>query len=85
MAYGFSRAARLGIVDEREVSGAARAAHDAVVRGLGLDGVLGHVSAAVMACTEPTHYAHVPTGFNVPWGQGPALLALVENLEYGGE
>jgi unsaturated rhamnogalacturonyl hydrolase len=42
--------------------------------------VLANVSAAVMACTEPTHYDNVPKGFNVPWGQGPALLAPVEQL-----
>ena len=80
MAAGFRRAIRLGVVDGAEVSGAATAAYAATVKGIGPDGVLTHVSAAVMACTEPTHYDHVPKGFNVPWGQGPALLALVEHL-----
>ncbi len=55
----------------------ARAA-GAVVRDLRPDGVLPMVSAAVNASTTPSHYVHVPTGFVVPWGQGPALLTLLE-------
>ncbi len=85
MAAGFRRAIRLGVVEAAEVSDAAKAAHAATVRGIRPDGVLANVSAAVMACTEPTHYDHVPKGFNVPWGQGPALLALVEQLGHGWE
>ena len=33
------------------------------------------VSAAVWSSTVPEHYHHVPTGFVVPWGQGPLLTA----------
>jgi unsaturated rhamnogalacturonyl hydrolase len=38
-------------------------------------GVLEDVSAAVWPCTDQSHYAHAPTGFVVPWGQGPLLVA----------
>ncbi len=85
MAAGFRKAIRLGVIDAAEASAPAGAAHAATVRGIGPDGILANVSAAVMACTEPTHYDHVPRGFNVPWGQGPALLALVEQLGHGWE
>lgn len=85
MAAGFHRAVRLGLVDQARVASATRRAGAAVVAGIDRFGVLTNVSAAVMACTEPTHYAHVPRGFNVPWGQGPALLALVEHLKDQGE
>jgi len=85
MAAGFRRAVRLGVTEGQAVLASARAAQAATVRGIEPDGVLANVSAAVMACTEPTHYAHVPRGFNVPWGQGPALLALVEQVEHDWE
>ncbi len=42
---------------------------------LAADGTLAEVSAAVMAFTEPSHHAHMPRGFRVPRGKGPALLA----------
>jgi hypothetical protein len=38
-------------------------------------GVLGGVSAGVGASTAASHHPNVPTGFVVPWGQGPLLLA----------
>ena len=38
-------------------------------------GLLIGVSAAVWASTEASHYAHVPRGFDVPWGQGALLVA----------
>lgn len=76
MAAGFFRAVLLGVVDGPEVVDAAGRATDAVVAALDEHGGLREVSAAVMACTEPTHYEYVPRGFIVPWGQGPALLAL---------
>jgi unsaturated rhamnogalacturonyl hydrolase len=79
MAYGFSRACEVPrlLDDVKRVRVAARRARHAVMAGLDATGTLGEVSAAVMACTQPSHYAHVPRGFRVPWGQGPALLALV--------
>jgi unsaturated rhamnogalacturonyl hydrolase len=79
MADGFARAIRLELVPT-DRQAAVRAAIDAAVvatrSALSVEGTLIDVSAAVMACTEPTHYSHVPRGFLVPWGQGPALLAL---------
>ena len=43
-------------------------------------GALEGVSANVWACTAPWHYANVPLGAMVPWGQGPLLLAAAEHL-----
>lgn len=83
MATGFRKALRMGIVPERAVPDAVAAAGRALGAAIGGTterGVLAEVSAAVMACTEPSHYAHVPRGFVVPWGQGPLALALVESL-----
>jgi unsaturated rhamnogalacturonyl hydrolase len=79
MAAGFRRAVRLGVVSA-EVAGpaAGRALAAAVASSPG--GILADVSAAVNACTLDSHYAHVPRGFVVPWGQGPLALALVEAL-----
>lgn len=82
MAAGFYRALRGGYVEGPAVEDAAGRAAEAVLAGIGPDGSLAEVSAAVMACTEPSHYAHVPRGFRVPWGQGPALLALAEHLTW---
>lgn len=79
MAAGFLRALGRGAVHpgtKASVERAGLSAVDAVRRGILEDGTLAEVSAAVMACTEPSHYAHVPRGFRVPWGQGPALLAI---------
>jgi unsaturated rhamnogalacturonyl hydrolase len=83
MAYAFQRAWEMsGLLDDGpRILSAARLARQAVVAGLDSSGTLGQVSAAVMACTQPSHYAHVPRGFRVPWGQGPALLALVSGEE----
>ncbi|MGN7800330.1 glycoside hydrolase family 88 protein [Leifsonia sp. 22587] len=80
MAVGFRRAVRSGIIDNREwkrVLEAADRAETAVVDSLSPNRTLG-VSAAVMACTTNTHYDNVPTGFVVPWGQGPVALMLAE-------
>ena len=38
-------------------------------------GLLTGVSAAVWASTQASHYHHIPTGFDVPWGQGALLVA----------
>jgi unsaturated rhamnogalacturonyl hydrolase len=57
---------------------AAHRALDALARDVNPEGLLAGVSRAVMACTTASHYAHVPRGFNVPWGQGPLVLALCE-------
>ena len=78
MAAGFYRAIRQGIVTEEEAREPAERAVQAIVAGVDGGGRLREVSAAVMACTVASHYAHVPRGFVVPWGQGPAVLALIE-------
>lgn len=81
MAVGMRRALELGVVDasERaEVAASAESAGRAVLAALDPDGTLADVSAAVWASTEPSHYVHAPRGFLVPWGQGPALLAMKE-------
>ena len=79
MADGFARALAAGVVPVERVESVRVAIENAVAAtrsALSMEGTLTDVSAAVMACTEPTHYSHVPRGFLVPWGQGPALLAL---------
>lgn len=75
MAAGFHRALRLRIVTGGDVERAAAAAYAAMWSAVDDAGTLTVVSAAVNACTDDSHYAHVPTGFRVPWGQGPVLLA----------
>jgi unsaturated rhamnogalacturonyl hydrolase len=52
--------------------------------GIGGDGILSGVSAAVNASTNPSHYAHVPRGYVVPWGQGPLALAIAQRLREDG-
>lgn len=84
MAAGFIRALESGLTDDDGVEQSAVLAAEAVGRGLSATGVLGQVSVAVMACTEPSHYAHVPRGYEVPWGQGPALLAMELRRNNGG-
>jgi unsaturated rhamnogalacturonyl hydrolase len=77
MAWGMSEAVRAGIGDADRHGSAAHAAREAVVRSLDAAGQLREVSAAVYASTVPAHYTAVPRGYVVPWGQGPALLALL--------
>lgn len=60
-------------------SAALAAARDATTP----EGTVTGVSAAVNACTQISHYAHVPRGFVVPWGQGPLVLALAGRLSNG--
>jgi unsaturated rhamnogalacturonyl hydrolase len=86
MADGFARAVAGGVVsaaDHADVLAAASAALAAVLAATDADGQLTCVSAAVNACTEPSHYAHVPCGFVVPWGQGPLALAIATHLRLG--
>lgn len=79
MASAFARAMRGSVIDNSRVAQAARSARAAVMASLDETAQLREVSAAVYASTEPAHYGKVPRGFVVPWGQGPALLALVES------
>lgn len=76
MGSAMYRAVTRGLTHDRPVVTAARRATEATRMSIARDGTLTDVSAAVMASTEPTHYAHVPRGFRVAWGQGPAVLAL---------
>ena len=82
-AHGLARAARCGAVPEEQAGDAATRALRATLACMTSDSTLAGVSAAVMACTEPAHYAHVPRGFDVPWGQGPLVLALSELVDGG--
>lgn len=73
-AAGLARGVELGVLDASVLPAAERAWHAALGQ---LDGAgrLAGISAAVWACTDASHYRAVPTGFQVPWGQGPLLLA----------
>ena len=82
VAAGLARAVSERLLG-REYSAAARAAWASTARQVGADGVLAEVSANVWACTAASHYANVPLGAVVPWGQGPLLLAAAEH--WGGE
>ena len=78
-AAGLLSAVALGLVED-EYRDCARAAWEHTVRGFREDGVLEGVSENVWASTASSHYAHVPLGAVVPWGQGPLLLAAAEHL-----
>ena len=83
VAAGLSRAVVEGLLGAEYLE-PARSAWAATARRVRPDGVLDGVSANVWACTVPSHYANVPLGAVVPWGQGPLLLAAAERLG-GGE
>jgi unsaturated rhamnogalacturonyl hydrolase len=74
VATGFLRGMELGVLDGSEETVIRRAwnAGAAVVTD---GGDVTGVSAAVWASTAQGHYRAVPTGFIVPWGQGPLLTA----------
>jgi unsaturated rhamnogalacturonyl hydrolase len=78
MAAGFSRAVAQGLLDGEYLE-PARAAWVKTAALVGEDGLLEGVSANVWACTARSHYANVPLGAVVPWGQGPLLLAAAEH------
>jgi unsaturated rhamnogalacturonyl hydrolase len=75
MAIAFRRGIELGVLDEATFGPAAARAWDATWRAVDADGLLTGVSAAVYSSIVEEHYAHVPRGFDVPWGQGPLLVA----------
>ena len=85
MTYALSESCTLGLGDIDRYAGAALSARKAILQSLDAAGQLREVSAAVYASTVPEHYAAVPRGYVVPWGQGPALLALASNLGKGTE
>lgn len=76
MAHAMADAVGLGVGDAVLLSASSAAARAAVLASLDADAQLREVSAAVYASTVPEHYEAVPRGYVVPWGQGPALLAL---------
>ncbi len=82
MASAFARASRMGIVTDVKLVEAGTRARDAVLSSLDQSAQLREVSAAVYASTAAAHYGKVPRGYVVPWGQGPALLAIVERSSY---
>jgi unsaturated rhamnogalacturonyl hydrolase len=84
VAAGLFRAVAEGLLGDDHLD-TARAAWAATARRVRADGVLEGVSANVWACTVPSHYANVPLGAVVPWGQGPLLLAAAERLAGGEE
>jgi unsaturated rhamnogalacturonyl hydrolase len=78
MTAGFLRAARLGVGDPARLGVAAERAWSATIDALDESGLLSGVSAAVYSSTADEHYYAVPRGFDVPWGQGPLLVAAAE-------
>ena len=83
MAYAMDLAVSSGIGDHRALTPVAQRARRAVLGSLDARGQLREVSAAVYASTVPSHYAAVPRGYVVPWGQGPALLAMTSGTRRG--
>jgi unsaturated rhamnogalacturonyl hydrolase len=75
MATAFWRGIALGVLDHARFGVAAERAWSATWAAVDDDGLLTGVSAAVYSSTALEHYAHVPQGFDVPWGQGPLLVA----------
>lgn len=82
MAVGLRRAAEAGLAGA-DARVAADRAYAAAVGSSDDAGVLEGVSVAVWASTLPSHYAHVPRGFTVPWGQGPFVLMLADRVRAG--
>lgn len=75
-AYQFYRGMHLGVLDANDYAEPAKRALRAVLERVDDHGKLTVVSAAVGACTQPSHYHHVSVGHTVPWGQGPLILAI---------
>lgn len=73
-AAGLAQGLATGIFGDEFAEPARRAWQHTLARVDGR-GVLADVSAAVWPCTDQSHYSHAPTGFVVPWGQGPLLVA----------
>lgn len=83
MAAAMRHAIDLGIGEKGVFLKSLQSARNAVLASLDADAQLREVSAAVYASTVPDHYAAVPRGYVVPWGQGPALLALISDSSTG--
>ena len=78
MSAGFLRAIRLGHGEPVALQVASERAWSSLIDAVDGDGLLAGVSAAVYSSTVEEHYHHVPRGFDVPWGQGPLLVAALE-------
>lgn len=78
MVTALRRASRLDLVPSAQLEPAIGRALNATSAAIDDRGVLTGVSAEVWACTLDQHYWHVPRNFLVPWGQGPAALALAQ-------
>jgi unsaturated rhamnogalacturonyl hydrolase len=76
-ASAFARGVRLGWLDRSYAEHAERAWR-ATWERVDAHGVLLDVSAEVHASTGESHYSATPTGFVVPWSQGPMLVAALE-------
>jgi unsaturated rhamnogalacturonyl hydrolase len=76
-AAGLTRGIRGGLIDAAHERVASRA-WDAGLDAVGADGAIEGISAALWASTAISHYPHAPVGFQVPWGQGPFLIAARE-------
>jgi unsaturated rhamnogalacturonyl hydrolase len=76
-AAGLTRGVRGGLIDAAHEHVAARA-FGAGLAAVGADGTIEGISAALWASTAISHYPHAPVGFQVPWGQGPFLIAARE-------
>ncbi|MCY7411654.1 MAG: glycoside hydrolase family 88 protein [Salinibacterium sp.] len=81
MVTGFQRAVRLGVIKPAVIRPSVQRATTALKTAFDGLAQLREVSAAVYASTVAEHYQHVPRGYVVPWGQGPALLAVWELIE----
>jgi unsaturated rhamnogalacturonyl hydrolase len=79
MAVAFQRGVSLGVLPADPFEVAAHRAWRATLARLDDGGHLADVSAAVYSSTALEHYAHVPLGFDVPWGLGPVLVAALEH------
>jgi unsaturated rhamnogalacturonyl hydrolase len=73
-AVGLIRGIESGLFPEAWRSSAERA-FSAGLDCVNEDGSIAGVSAEIWACTSLDHYRYVPVGFQVPWGQGPFLVA----------
>jgi unsaturated rhamnogalacturonyl hydrolase len=83
VAAGFTRGIRLGLLSP-ELEPIAATAWDAGLAAVAPDGTMHGISAALWACTAISHYPHAPVGFQVPWGQGPFLVAANERAGTAG-
>jgi unsaturated rhamnogalacturonyl hydrolase len=83
MAAAFYRGVAMGLLPADPYLGAAERAWRATWSALDAQGLLTGVSAAVYSSTDPRHYHHVPRGLDVPWGQGPVLVAALARSRAG--